>query len=81
MEKAVRKLNRAETALTSAREELATTTEWRRVSSDQVEAGTANRSTFLDADASMLNAQADFIRADYDRSVAAADVARLTGTR
>lgn len=81
VEKAVRKLNRAETALASAREELTTTTEWRRVSSDQVEAGTANQSRFLDADASMVNAQADFIRADYDRSVAAADVARLTGTR
>jgi outer membrane protein TolC len=80
VEKAVRKLSRAETALTSAREELASTTEWRRVSSDQVEAGTANRSTFLDADASMLNAQADFIKADYDRSVAAADLARLVGT-
>jgi multidrug efflux pump subunit AcrB/outer membrane protein TolC len=81
VEKAVRKLNRAETALASAREELASTTEWRRVSSDQVEAGTANRSTFLDAEASTLNAQADFIRADYDRSVAAADLARLSGTR
>jgi len=29
----------------------------------------------------MLNAQADLLRAEYDRSVAAADVARLTGTR
>lgn len=29
----------------------------------------------------MLNAQDDLLRAEYDRSVAAADLARLTGTR
>ena len=31
------------------------------------------------SEASTLNAQADLLRAEYDRSVAAADVARLTG--
>ena len=81
VEKAVRKLNRAETGVNSARELVAATTEERRVSSDQAEAGTANRSVFLESEASMLNAQADLLRAEYDRSVAAADVARLTGTR
>jgi outer membrane protein TolC len=80
VEKAVRKVNRAETEIASARELLTTTTEARRVSSDQVEAGTANRSVFLDAEASRLNAQADLLRAEYDRSVATADLARLTGT-
>jgi outer membrane protein TolC len=81
VEKAVRKLNRAETGVQSANELVASTTEARRVSSDQWEAGTANRSVFLDAEASTLNAQADLLRAEYDRSVAAADLVRLTGTR
>ncbi len=81
VEKAVRKLNRAETGVDSATELVRATTEARRVTSDEAEAGTANRSVFLDSEASMLSAQADLLRAEYDRSVAAADLARLTGTR
>jgi outer membrane protein TolC len=81
VEKAVRKLNRAQTGVDSATELVAATTEARRVSSDEAEAGTANRSVFLESEASMLSAQADLLRAEYDRSVAAADLARLTGTR
>ena len=80
VEKAVRKLNRAETALDSARQLLASTTEARRVTSDCVEAGTANPSALLDAEAAMSGAQADVLRAEYDRSVAAADLERLTGS-
>jgi multidrug efflux pump subunit AcrB/outer membrane protein TolC len=79
VEKAVRKLNRVETQIVSARELLTTTTETRRVASDQAEAGTANRSVFLESEASTLSASADLLRAEYDRSVAAADLARLTG--
>ena len=45
------------------------------------EAGTANRSVFLESEASMLSARADLLRAEYDRSAAAADLARLTGRR
>jgi multidrug efflux pump subunit AcrB/outer membrane protein TolC len=81
VEKAVRKLNRAETALDSARQSLASAREARRVTSDRVEAGTANQSALLDAEAAMSGAQADVLRAEYDRSVAAADLARLAGTR
>jgi outer membrane protein TolC len=81
VEKAVRKLNRAQTGVDSATELVAATTEARRVASDESEAGTANRSVFLESEASMLSAQADLLRAEYDRSVAAADLARLTGTR
>jgi outer membrane protein TolC len=80
VEKAVRKLNRVETALASARQLLASATEARRVTSDRVEAGTANQSALLDADAAISGAQADVLRAEYDRSVAAADLARLGGT-
>jgi outer membrane protein TolC len=81
VEKAVRKVNRAETGVLSAKELVTSTTEFRRVSSDQAEAGTANRSVFLDSEASMFSAQADLLRAEYDRSVAAADLVRLTGNR
>ena len=81
VEKAVRKVNRADTEIASARELLTTNTEARRVSSDQVESGTANRSAFLESEASVYNAQADLLRAEYDRNVAAADLARLTGSR
>jgi outer membrane protein TolC len=81
VEKAVRKLDRAETGVLSAKELVTATTEFRRVSSDQAEIGTANRSVFLESEASMLSAQADLLRAEYDRSVAAADLARLTGNR
>jgi len=81
VEKAVRKLNRAETGVESARQLVAATTEARRVTSDQAEAGTANHSVFLESEASMLSAQADLLRAEFDRSVAAADLARLTGNR
>ncbi|SPF53890.1 Acriflavin resistance protein [Candidatus Sulfopaludibacter sp. SbA4] len=81
VEKAVRKLNRAETGVNSARELVAATTEARRVSSDQAEIGTANRSVFLESEASMLSAQADLLRAEYDRSVAAAELTRLTGNQ
>jgi outer membrane protein len=80
VEKAVRKLNRAETALDSAKQLLASVTEARRVTSDRVEAGTANQSALLDAEAAISGAQADVLRAEYDRSVAAADLARVTGS-
>jgi outer membrane protein TolC len=80
VEKAVRKLNRAETALDSARQLLTSATEARRVTSDRVEAGTVNQSALLDAEAAIAGAQADVLRAEYDRSVAAADLARVTGS-
>src|SRR4030095_11954073 len=69
VEKAVRKLNRAETGVNSAKELVAATTEARRVSSDNAEIGTANRSVLLDSEASMFSAQAELLRAEYDRSV------------
>jgi multidrug efflux pump subunit AcrB/outer membrane protein TolC len=81
VEKAVRKLNRAETGVASAKELLAATTEGRRVSGDEAEVGTANRSVFLESEASMYGAEADLLRAEYDRSVAAAELTRLTGQR
>jgi outer membrane protein TolC len=81
VEKAVRKLNWAETGVASAKELMAATTEERRGTADQVQAETANRSVLLETQASMLNAQADLLRAEYDSSIAAADLSRLTGTQ
>jgi outer membrane protein TolC len=81
VDKAVRRLNRAETALESARQLLTQTTESRRIASNEVEAGTVNPSQLLETMAAISNAQADLLRAEYDRSVAAADLARLTGAQ
>jgi multidrug efflux pump subunit AcrB/outer membrane protein TolC len=81
VDKAVRRLNRAETALESARRLLTQTTEARRIRVNEVEAGTANRSALLEAEAEESGAQADVLRAEYDRGVAAAELARLTGSR
>lgn len=50
------------------------------VSSDEAEAGTANRSVCLKSEASTLSAQAGLLRAEYDRGGASAGLARLTGT-
>ncbi len=80
VEKALRKLNRAETALDSARAQMTSATEVRRVTADQVEAGFANQSALLDAEAVLSGAQAEALRTEYDRSIAAADLAKLTGT-
>jgi len=77
--KSGRKLNRAETGVRSAQESV--NGDYRSTPGDEAEAGTANRSTFLKPEASMLSAQADLLRAEYDRSVAAADLARLTRSR
>ncbi len=81
IEKATRRLNRAETALESAEQQLRAATEAQRVASDEVQAGTANRSTLLDADAGVLGARSDLLSAEFDRSVAAADLNRLSGSR
>jgi outer membrane protein TolC len=81
VDKAVRRLTRAETGVNSARELVAATTEARRVSSDQAEIGTAHGSVFLESEPSLFSAQADLLRAEYDRGVAAADLARLTGNQ
>jgi len=79
VEKAVRKLNRAETALESAREQTILAKEARRLKADQVEAGVANQSELLDAEAALSEAEAGLLRAVYDRGVAAADLDRWVG--
>ena len=40
-----------------------------------MEAGAANRSVFLESEASVFSAQADLLRAQHDRSAVAADMA------
>ena len=80
VEKAARKLNRAGTGVDSAKELVAARTEARRVTADQVEAGTANPSALLEAEAAFLAAQADLLQAEYDCSVAEADLERLKGS-
>jgi outer membrane protein TolC len=79
VENAIRKLNRTNTGVDSAKQVVVARQETRRITADQVEAETTNRSTLLAAEAALLVAQADLLRAQYDRSVAAADLSRLTG--
>ena len=80
VEKAVRKLNRAETLSIRRGSYWLRPRRRLRVTSDRVEAGTANQSVLLDAEAAISGAQADVLRAEYDRSVAAADLARVSGS-
>ncbi len=79
--KAVRKVQRAQTGVEAAEALVAARKEARRVASDRVEAGAANRSALLEAEAALLAAEADLIRARYDRGTAAAELDRLRGVR
>jgi multidrug efflux pump subunit AcrB/outer membrane protein TolC len=80
LEKGVRKIRRAETAIAAARDSVAARQEALRVAGDLVEAGTANRSAVLDAEASLAAAQADLLQAELGRSNAVAEVRRIMGT-
>jgi multidrug efflux pump subunit AcrB len=79
VENAIRRLNRTVGGIDSASELVAARAEARRVTADQVEAQTVNRSALFEAEAALLAAQSDLLKAEHDRSVAAADLARLTG--
>jgi multidrug efflux pump subunit AcrB/outer membrane protein TolC len=79
LEKSMRKVRRAETAVAAANDSVAARREARRVAGDQVEAGTSNRSVVLDADGALAAAEADFLQAELGRSSAIADVRRIMG--
>jgi outer membrane protein TolC len=80
LEKSVRKVRRAETAVAAARDTVAARQEAVRVASDQVEAETANRSALLDAQAALAAAQADLLQAEFSRSTAVAEVRLVVGS-
>jgi outer membrane protein TolC len=80
LEKSTRKVRRAETAVAAARDSVAARKESLRVASDQVEAGTANRSALLEAEAALAASQADLLQAELGRSTALGEVRRIMGT-
>jgi outer membrane protein TolC len=79
-EKSVRKVNRAETSVAAVRDSVTARQEALRVTRDQVEAGTANPSAALEAEAALDTAQAELLQAEFSRSNAVAEVRRLMGT-
>ena len=80
LEKSVRRVRRAETAMAAARDSVAARQEALRVAGDQVEAGTANRSAVLEARAALAQSQSDLLQAELGRSSAVAEVRRIMGT-
>jgi multidrug efflux pump subunit AcrB/outer membrane protein TolC len=79
VEKALRRLNRTGTGIDAAKELVASRAEARRIAADQVEAGTANASNLQEAEAALLDAQAALLRAECDKTLAAATLTRLIG--
>jgi outer membrane protein TolC len=80
LEKSVRRVRRAETAVAAARDTVAARQEAVRVACDQVEAETANRSALLGAQAALAAAQADLLQAEFSRSTAVAEVRLVIGS-
>jgi outer membrane protein TolC len=81
IEKEVRKVRRAETGLEAARESVAARAEMRRITANQVEAGTANPSALKEADGQLAEAEAGLFQAEMERSTASAELARTVGRR
>jgi multidrug efflux pump subunit AcrB/outer membrane protein TolC len=79
MEKDVRKVRRAETGLEAARESVAARAEMRRITANQVEAGTANPSALKEAEVQLAEAEAGLFQAEMERSTARAELERTVG--
>jgi multidrug efflux pump subunit AcrB/outer membrane protein TolC len=80
-EKEVRKVRRAETGLEAARESVAARTEMRRITANQVEAGTANPSALKEAEGQLAEAEAGLFQAEMERSTARAELERTVGRK
>jgi len=79
IEKEVRKVERTETGLESAREAVQARTEMHRIVANQVEAKTANPSALKDAEAQLADAQATLFQAEAERAIAHAELDRTVG--
>jgi outer membrane protein TolC len=79
MEKEARKVRRTETGLEAARESVAARTEMRRITANQVEANTANRSALKEAEGQLAEAEAILFQAEAERSIARAELERTVG--
>jgi multidrug efflux pump subunit AcrB len=81
IEKELRKVRRAESGLEAARDSVAARTEMRRITADQVAAGTANPSALKEAEGLLAEAQAGLFQAGMERSVARAELERTVGQK
>jgi multidrug efflux pump subunit AcrB/outer membrane protein TolC len=81
IEKEVRKVRRAETGLEAARESVAARAEMRRITANQVEAGTANPSALKEAEGQLAEAEAGLFQAEMERSTARAELERTVGRK
>jgi multidrug efflux pump subunit AcrB len=79
IEEGVRKVRRAETGLTAARESVEARTEMRRITANQLEAKTVNASALQEADAQLAEAEAELFQAEAERSTARAQLERTLG--
>lgn len=78
-EKGIRKLRRAETALEAARQNLLARKEMRRIKGNQVEVAVTTPAALKEADAQLAEAEAQFYRAQMDKSIAKAELDRTLG--
>jgi multidrug efflux pump subunit AcrB/outer membrane protein TolC len=81
IEKEVRKVRRAETGLEAARESVTARAEMRRITANQVEAGTANHSALKEAEGQLAEAEAGLFQAEMERSTARAELERTVGRK
>jgi multidrug efflux pump subunit AcrB/outer membrane protein TolC len=79
IDKTLRKLHRSETALKAAQAAVAARTEARRITSDQVEANTANSSALSDAEAKLADAEAQLFETHMEQTTAQAELEKLLG--
>ncbi len=79
IEKAVRKVRRAETGVEAARESVEARTEMKRITANQVYANTANTSALKEAEGQLSEAEAGLFQAEAERSIACAELARIEG--
>jgi multidrug efflux pump subunit AcrB/outer membrane protein TolC len=81
IEKEARKVRRAETGLEAARESVAARAEMRRITANQVEAGTANPSALKEAEGQLAEAEAGLFQAEMERSTVRAELERTVGRK
>jgi outer membrane protein TolC len=79
VESEVRKVNRSETGLEAAREDVAARAELVRITNDQVIAKTATESSLKEAQAQLADAQAQLLDAQMQQVVAQAELIRTEG--
>ena len=79
VESEVRKVNRSETGLEAARDDVDVRAELVRITGDQVVAKTATESTLREAQAQLADAKAEFFDAEMQRVIALAELVRTEG--